>query len=110
MRIHCISREASTWSRPTTGMLFSAWQAATQAPQPVQVLRLITMPQGVASSLFVARLRGRLVDQAWSALAILFVDLREIGVRAVCLHVGNPDRLAAFRTKVMLRGRQAVAP
>ena len=49
MRIQCISREASTCSRPTTGMLFSAWQATTQAPQPMQVFRSIAMPQALPS-------------------------------------------------------------
>ena len=37
MRIQCISRPCSTCSLPTTGTLFSAWQATTQALHPVQV-------------------------------------------------------------------------
>ena len=45
MRSQCISRPLATWSLPTTGMLFSAWQATTQALQPVQVLRSMAMPQ-----------------------------------------------------------------
>ena len=45
MRSQCISRPRITWSFPTTGMLFSAWQATTQALQPVQTLRSIAMPQ-----------------------------------------------------------------
>ena len=44
MRIQCISRPRSTWSLPTTGMLFSAWQATTHALQPVHVVRSIAMP------------------------------------------------------------------
>src|SRR5437660_757864 len=43
MRSQCISRPARTCSFPTTGMLFSAWQATTQALQPVQAVRSITM-------------------------------------------------------------------
>ena len=35
----------STCSLPTTGMLFSAWQAITQAWQPMQELRSIAIPQ-----------------------------------------------------------------
>ena len=45
MRIQCISRPRRTCSLPTTGMLFSDWQATTQALQPVQALRSIVMPQ-----------------------------------------------------------------
>ena len=48
MRSQCISRWRRTSSLPTTGMLFSAWQAMTQAEQPVQALRSMTMPQRVA--------------------------------------------------------------
>ena len=44
MRSQCISRLRRTSSLPTTGMLFSAWQAITQAEHPVQALRSITMP------------------------------------------------------------------
>ena len=44
MRIHCISRPLPTFSLPTTGMLFSDWQATTQALQPVHLLRSIAMP------------------------------------------------------------------
>ena len=32
-------------SLPTTGMLFSAWQATTQALQPMQDVRSMAMPQ-----------------------------------------------------------------
>jgi hypothetical protein len=49
MRIQCIARPRITSSRPTTGMLFSAWQAATQAPQPMQALRLIVIAQALPS-------------------------------------------------------------
>src|SRR4051794_33311457 len=35
---------------PMTGMLFSDWQAVTQALQPMQVLRLMTIPQAFPSS------------------------------------------------------------
>ena len=35
-RSQCISRLRSTCSLPTTGMLFSAWQAIMQALQPTQ--------------------------------------------------------------------------
>ena len=42
--IHCMFRPAMIWSLPMTGMLFSAWQAITQALQPVQVLRSIAIP------------------------------------------------------------------
>ena len=38
MRIQCISRPRPTWYLPTTGMLFSAWQATTHAVHPVQRL------------------------------------------------------------------------
>ncbi len=44
MRIHCISRLRRTPPFPTTGMLFSAMQAMTQALQPVHALRSIVMP------------------------------------------------------------------
>ena len=45
IRIHCISRPRATWSFPTTGILFSAWHATTQALQPRQVLKSMLMPQ-----------------------------------------------------------------
>ena len=44
MRIQCISRPRTTCSAPTTGMLFSDWQARTQALQPTQALRSMAMP------------------------------------------------------------------
>ena len=45
MRIHCISRPRAMASSPTMGMLFSAWQAVTQAPQPVQRSKSTDMVQ-----------------------------------------------------------------
>ena len=45
MRIQCISRAFSTSFLPTTGMLFSAWQAITQALHPTHALLSIAMPQ-----------------------------------------------------------------
>ena len=51
MRIQCISRPRATWSLPTTGMLFSDWQAMTQALQPMQEFRSIAMPQAWPSYL-----------------------------------------------------------
>jgi hypothetical protein len=44
MRSQCISRLRATSWRPTTGTLFSAWQATTQALQPVQIDRSIDIP------------------------------------------------------------------
>ena len=44
MRSQCISRCRRTSSLPTTGMLFSAWQAITHAEQPVQALRSMPCP------------------------------------------------------------------
>ena len=38
-----------TSSLPTTGMLFSAWQATTQALQPTQAFMSIVMPQACGS-------------------------------------------------------------
>ena len=43
MRIQCMFRSASTWSLPTTGMLFSLWQATTHALHPMQAVRSMTM-------------------------------------------------------------------
>ena len=43
-RIQCISRPCETCSLPTTGTLFSDWQAVTQALQPMQAPRSIDMP------------------------------------------------------------------
>ena len=45
MRIQCISRPRVTSVLPTTGILFSAWQATTQALQPMQALMSMAMPQ-----------------------------------------------------------------
>ena len=45
MRIQCISRALSTCRLPTVGMLFSDWQATTQALQPVQAVRSTAIPQ-----------------------------------------------------------------
>ena len=44
MRIQCISRRLRTSSLPTTGTLFSDWQAIKQAEQPVQAFKSTTMP------------------------------------------------------------------
>src|SRR5688500_1262465 len=45
MRLQCISRLILTWSVPTLGMLFSAWQATMHAEQPMQAFMSIAMPQ-----------------------------------------------------------------
>ena len=45
MRIQCIIRPFATCSLPTVAMLFSSWQAITQALQPVQRDRSTDMPQ-----------------------------------------------------------------
>ena len=37
IRIQCICRFLSTWSLPTIGMLFSAWQATTHAWHPMHL-------------------------------------------------------------------------
>jgi hypothetical protein len=39
-----MARLRRTWSLPTTGMLFSAWQLTTHALQPVHDVRSIAMP------------------------------------------------------------------
>ena len=44
MRIQCISRFIHTCSLPTTGTLFSDWQASMQALQPMHLLRSVVMP------------------------------------------------------------------
>ena len=49
MRIQCISRLTATCSLPTTGMLFSAWQATTHALQPMHAVMSIAMPQACGS-------------------------------------------------------------
>ncbi len=41
-------REVSCF--PTKGMLFSAWQATTQALQPVQAFKSIAMPHAYSSA------------------------------------------------------------
>jgi hypothetical protein len=38
IRSQCIARWRSTWSLPTTGMLFSLWQATTHALQPMHAV------------------------------------------------------------------------
>src|SRR5215470_12572325 len=43
--IHCWARPYETWALPTTGTLFSAEQAATQAWHPVQASESTAMPQ-----------------------------------------------------------------
>jgi hypothetical protein len=40
-----MARPRRTWSLPTTAILFSAWQATTQALHPVQAFRSMAMPQ-----------------------------------------------------------------
>ena len=50
MRSQCISRPRRTPSRPTVGTLFSAWQATTQALQPVQVVRSMVIAHCSAAS------------------------------------------------------------
>ncbi len=45
MRSQCMSRLAAISSGPTTGTLFSAWQAMTQALQPMHSALSITIAQ-----------------------------------------------------------------
>ena len=45
----------STSSRPTTGTLFSAWQAITQAEQPVHLSKSMTIPQRCAGVRMIVR-------------------------------------------------------
>ena len=52
MRSQCISRSWITCCLPTTGMLFSAWQATTQALQPMQALRSTLIAQAAGPSGF----------------------------------------------------------
>ena len=67
----------ATWSLPTIGMLFSAWQATTQALQPMQVFRSMLMPHwctpsnfGVCVERVAPRDLGRALARA-SSLALL---------------------------------------
>src|SRR5574341_2515541 len=48
--IHASVRPKSDWSGGTVATLFSLLQATSQAPQPVQRSRSITMPQRVMAS------------------------------------------------------------
>ena len=43
-RIQCISRPFATWALPTTGMLFSLWQATTHALHPMHEFRSMVIP------------------------------------------------------------------
>ena len=45
MRSQCMSRPRAISSGPTTGMLFSDWQATTQALQPMQSVVSIIIAQ-----------------------------------------------------------------
>ncbi len=49
MRSQCMSRLRATSSGPITGTLFSAWQATTQALQPMQLAVSITIAQRAAA-------------------------------------------------------------
>src|SRR5678815_5366754 len=44
-RIQCLARPRAACSAPTVEMLFSAWQAVTHAPHPVQRSRSTAIPQ-----------------------------------------------------------------
>ena len=64
MRIQCIWRLFSTWSLPTIGMLFSAWQAMTQALHPMQELRSTAIPHDVPrAELIAAQVNGAALAQ-----------------------------------------------
>ena len=43
-RIQCISRPFATWILPTTGTLFSLWQATMHALHPMHAFRSIVIP------------------------------------------------------------------
>ena len=93
MRIQCISRRASTCSLPTTGMLFSAWQATTQALQPMQVLRLIAMPQALPVASSWRSWGGRVVDQAQARVtALVLGSWAKSGCSRNSSSVADPDR------------------
>ena len=63
MRIQCISRPIGDfWSLPTTGMLFSDWQAAMHALQPTQAFKSIAMPQALPAVLVLREERFRVVE------------------------------------------------
>ncbi len=48
-------------SRPTTGTLFSAWQATTQAEQPVHRARSMTIPQPLTGVRVIVRPESHVV-------------------------------------------------
>ncbi len=74
---------------PTTGTLFSAWQATTQALQPMHFVRSIAMPQrcGAVLVLLPQRLQRRMVDRV----------LGEVGMLAVVVQVGLADQFSQTR-------------
>ena len=75
MRIQCISRPRVTWSLPTDGMLFSLWQATTQALQPMHEFRSIVMAH--CGPVFVVALLPRRLDRLQRCLVLV----RSCGLR-----------------------------
>ncbi len=99
---------------PTTGMLFSAWQATTQALQPMQVLRLMTMPQalpvpGLANRLDEGLLeQGHLFRHAFAAGAGLGLDALLLGLVSAAVVAlsevrGAPDSGRVSATRIRSR-------
>ena len=87
MRSQCISRPFITCTLPTTGMLFSATQATTQALQPVQEFRSMAMPQ------------------AWpSYFHGAYIDSSGFGTCAMCCaNVGSCSYCARVPTRISAR-------
>ena len=98
MRSQCISRPSRTPSLPTTGTLFSAWQATTQALQPVQTSRSIV----IAHCATRRRRHRRLVERgdraAWSAV--------KPGSRRYAASVRREDQRPVLHARMRLRARQ----
>ena len=85
-------RLRSIWSLPTTGTLFSAWQATTHAEQPVHALRSIAMPQACSPW-------SRSAQSVGSASASLAASAAVVQLLQRCLQHNGP----AFHGKVRLR-------
>ena len=107
MRIQCIARPRLTWTLPTIGMLFSAWQATTQALQPMQTFMSTAMPHCWTAFIVRMHVKCRQHRRKFVVTGNLF---SELVIRAVSIERCLAHQAAAFDAPVFLRDRERIFP
>ena len=88
-----------TWSLPTTAMLFSAWQAITQALHPMQAVLVDGHAPGIALVLpfRIDREFARRILRAFVRRFGIFSEIREVGLMNDVAAVGSLQQVKVLR-------------